>query len=436
MADGIVVIGSGISAAGACYHFRNNGKTARVYDKNSFPWGHTATHAYEPGFLFDEGPHVSFTDDQRIQEIFAESVGGEYDSTPYVLNNYWKGFWPVHPVQNHLKGLPPELVTKIISEIARQEDDEPEINNYADWLVASYGETFSKTFPMVYTEKYHTTQAENLTTDWIGPRMHRPNLEEVILGAISDNPPNIHYIKEFRYPKKGGFQAYLPAFFEGFNLSLNSEIVNIDTSRRVVTFRDGREESYKALISSIPVPSLIPLLNDVPAEVIEATAKLAWSGCVLVNIGVNRADVTNAHISYVYDEDIVFSRLSFPHNISKSCAPAGCSSIQAEIYFSEKYRPLECAPEDYIDVTIKDLIRCGLLKESDDIPVREVVVCPYANVIFDHDWAPSIQLIHKYLDDVGIHYCGRYGDWDYLWTDQSFTSGENAAATLLDSLNS
>tara|TARA_R110002049_G_scaffold54526_2_gene151710 strand:+ start:5600 stop:6904 length:1305 start_codon:yes stop_codon:yes gene_type:complete len=432
MSDEIIIIGSGISAAGACYHLRENGLKAAVYDKNSFPWGHTATHVYEPGYLFDEGPHVSFTSDERIQEIFAESLGGEFDSTPYVLNNYWQGYWATHPVQNHLKGLPPEIVTTIIAEFARLSSDDVEINNYADWLNASYGPTFAKNFPMVYTEKYHTTQAENLTTDWIGPRMHQPDLEQVILGAISENPPNIHYIKNFRYPKSGGFEQYLPSFFKGFDIALNHEVVEISPAEKQVRFADGKVAAYSSLISSIPVPSLVPLIKGAPAEVVEAAKKLAWSGCVLVNIGVERADLTDAHISYVYDEDIVFSRLSFPHNISPSCAPEGCSSVQAEIYFSEKYRPLDLSMDECIERTVADLIRCGLLHEDDVLPVKETVVCPYANVIFDHDRAESLAIVHSYLDEIGVHYCGRYGDWDYMWTDQSFISGERAANNALN----
>jgi hypothetical protein len=37
----------------------------------------------------------------------------------------------------------------------------------------------------------------------------------------------------------------------------------------------------------------------------------------------------------------------------------------------------------------------------------------------------------EYVDDVGIAYCGRYGDWGYMWTDESFISGERAAERAL-----
>ena len=57
---------------------------------------------------------------------------------------------------------------------------------------------------------------------------------------------------------------------------------------------------------------------------------------------------------------------------------------------------------------------------------------PYANVIFDLECAPALAIVHGWLDEIGIGYCGRYGDWAYIWTDQSFISGENAAQKILD----
>jgi len=42
--------------------------------------------------------------------------------------------------------------------------------------------------------------------------------------------------------------------------------------------------------------------------------------------------------------------------------------------------------------------------------------------------------ITERLDEIGVNYCGRYGDWAYLWTDDSFKSGERAAETALSRL--
>ena len=120
--------------------------------------------------------------------------------------------------------------------------------------------------------------------------------------------------------------------------------------------------------------------------------------------------------------------------LSPNNAPPGHGSIQAEIYFSKKYRPLTVPPEQLIDRVIADLRRCGLLREDDRIVHRNAMVAPYANVIFDLERPAALATVHGFLDDIGVAYCGRYGDWAYLWTDESFISGERAAETALSSL--
>jgi protoporphyrinogen oxidase len=146
---------------------------------------------------------------------------------------------------------------------------------------------------------------------------------------------------------------------------------------------------------------------------------------------VSREDLSNSHITYIYDEDICFTRLSFPHMLSPRNVPPGTGGIQAELYFSEKYKPLREHPQDWIEPVTTDLRRCGLLRETDRILFSDAKLVRYANVIFDLERAAALVAVHGYLDDLGIAYCGRYGDWGYMWTDESFISGERAAERAL-----
>ena len=116
---------------------------------------------------------------------------------------------------------------------------------------------------------------------------------------------------------------------------------------------------------------------------------------------------------------------------SSGNAPPGTGSIQAEIYFSKKYRPLDRAPEACIEPTIADLRRCGLLRPDDRILYRDARLIDYANIIFDLDRSDAVATVHGYLDDIGVHYAGRYGMWGYHWTDESFKSGEQAVQKIL-----
>jgi protoporphyrinogen oxidase len=420
---------------GAAYRLQSEGLTAVIYDKNPYYGGHTASFRSDSGFLFDLGPHISFTKDPRIQELLADAVEQQYETVQINLNNYWQGYWPLHPVQLHLHGLPEDMVVKVISEfVEARQRPEPEIRHYGDWLLASFGRTFAETFPMTYTRKYHLTTADNMSTDWLGPRIYRPSLEEVLRGAVSASAPQKHYITHFRYPSEGGFISYLRKFAQLAELRLNHRLTGIDPRARRLRFANGHVTHYEALVSSVPLPELMPMIDGAPLDVLEASQQLACSTCVLVNIGVNREDLSSAHMSYFYDEDICFTRLSFPHMLAASNVPAGTGSIQAEVYFSSKYRPLTGVPEDWIEPVMRDLRRCGLVREDDQILSRGANLIRYANVIFDLDRATALATVHGYLDELGIAYSGRYGDWGYMWTDESFISGDRAATQALSKL--
>lgn len=430
----IAVLGTGMAGCGAAYRLRNEPTDVVLYDKNPFLGGHTISLTYDEGFTFDIGPHVSFTSDPRIQEIFAEAVEGAFDSRAYRFNNYWEGCWLGHPAQTNLYGLPPEVIVKVISDFVAEDAREREIRNYQDWLQVAYGETFAEWFPGRYTYKYHTTEAANLTTDWMGPRMYRPSLDEMLLGALTPSTPNVHYIRQFRYPRQGGFGSYVKGLAAPHDIRLNHEVTRIDPRSKTLSFQDGRTEGYDALISSIPLPEMVRLVVGVPDDVLAAAEALACSTCVLVNIGIDRPDIADVQISYFYDLDVVFPRATFPHMMAESTVPDGCSSVQVEIYFSPKYRPFSGSPSDYIEPTIRDLIRCGVLREDDGIVMKDAVLIPYANIIFDHDRAAALERVQAFLDEAGVQSCGRYGEWAYYWTDDSFKSGERAAERALDDL--
>lgn len=427
------MLGAGMAGFGAAHRLHANNVSSVIYEKKPYPGGHTASYRSNSGFIFDDGPHVSFTKIVRIQELFAQSVNQQYETIQVRVNNYWKGHLIKHPTQCNLYGLPADLVVKILCDFVQaQTNKNGEIKNYAAWLIAAYGRTFAETFPMEYGLKYHTTKADNMTTDWLGPRLYKPNLAEVLRGALSAVTADVHYVSHVRYPSRGGFVSYLDLFRKQAEVKLGYELIRLDWKARELLFANGTPIPYEHLISSIPLPELIPLIAGVPAEIVEASQKLAFTTCVVVNLGINREDISEAHWTYFYDRDFFFTRLSFPHMQSPHNVPAGAGSIQAEVYYSKKYRPLIGAPQECIEPVIRDLRRCGLLREDDKILFKNARLVPFANVIFDHERKGALATVHGFLDDVGIAYCGRYGEWGYHWTDESFISGENAAQKVLD----
>lgn len=428
----IAVLGTGMAGFGAAHALEAEGVPFVCYDRNSYYGGHTASFQID-GFLYDEGGHISFTKDERLRLLLAKNIGWRHEEPRIRIDNYWQGHRIRHPVQCNLNALPTDVAVRVLKDfIAAQNEPWTEIVSYADWLYAAYGKTFAETFPMVYGRKYHTLDADQMTTDWLGPRMYRPDLEEILHGALAGQQKVAHYVDSFRYPTRGGFQAYLAPFAARFELRLGHELVGLDSRNQVLRFANGASVAYGEVISSIPLPELVPHIDAAPAEVVSAARRLAYTTTVLVNVGVNRADLSENHITYFYDEDVIFSRINFPHMFSPQNAPPGAGCIQAELYFSEKYKPLREPPEALVDPVIRDLRRCGIVRERDELLFRNAHLIPFSNVIYDHERRQALETVHAFLDEIGVHYCGRYGDWNHAWTDEAFQSGESAARAALE----
>jgi protoporphyrinogen oxidase len=56
---------------------------------------------------------------------------------------------------------------------------------------------------------------------------------------------------------------------------------------------------------------------------------------------------------------------------------------------------------------------------------------PYGNVVFDLGMEARRDRVRAWLESQGIQVAGRFGEWDYLWSNQSLMSGLRAAERAL-----
>ena len=184
----------------------------------------------------------------------------------------------------------------------------------------------------------------------------------------------------------------------------------------------------------MPLPDLIRMIKGAPADVVEAARRLACSTCVLVNIGINRDDISNAHMTYFYDRGHLLQPPRLPaHAFREECASGHRQHPGGSLLLGE-VQAFHRRAEDWIEPVIRDLRKVGLVREEDQILDKKAMLLKYANIIFDLERADALKTVHAYLDEIGIAYCGRYGDWGYMWTDESFISGEKAAEKALSAV--
>ncbi|MBN2653097.1 MAG: NAD(P)-binding protein [Spirochaetales bacterium] len=421
-----VILGAGPAGLGASFFLKKNKISSVIYEKDS-DWGGLCGCFNLGDFRFDKFVHFSFSENIDVNDIFLRN---SYISHPPESSNYYKGTWLRHPVQNNLFPLSTAEKVEVIKSFATRADGRPsECKNYEEWLRLQYGDYFAENFPLKYTRKYWTVEANQLETKWVGIRMHVPDLAEVIDGAIAPNTENKYYTKVMRYPEKGGYRRFLEPAADVADKRFGKKAVFINPKAKKVEFEDGSSVHYEFLISSLPLPEIVKILPDVPSQVTEAAKKLQCSSGTIVSLGFNQPDIAKHLWFYVYDEEILPARAYSPSLKSSDNVPCGKSSLQFEIYRNQQKN--NYSEEYLLDHVIDSGIKMGIFNNS-DIEVSDVRTIKYANVIFDHEIYRNRKIVLDYLKQQEIISCGRFGEWGYLWSDQSLLSGKKAAQMVLD----
>jgi len=148
----------------------------------------------------------------------------------------------------------------------------------------------------------------------------------------------------------------------------------------------------------------------------------------MVSLGFNRADIAKHLWFYIYDKDILASRVYSPSLKSKDNVPNGCSSLQAEIFFDNKDEMPD--KETVLKNTVEKLSQICNFNEE-EIIVKDIRFEKYANVTFDKNIYQNRQIVLDYLKEININSIGRFGKWEYMWTHQAFQDGINIAKAIL-----
>lgn len=413
-----LILGAGIAGLGASYALRKKGESSVVIEKD-ITYGGLCSCFEIDGFRFDRFVHLSFSKIDRVNDIFNKSCPEIYRHIPNPYNLY-KGIWIKHPAQNNLFPLSDDEKRLIVDDfIKRPPVEGAVVNNYEDWLRLQFGDYFAEHFPMVYTRKYWRKPACELRTEWVGSRVYQPSVEEVIEGCNTKETPITYYAKEMRYPKQGGYKAYLKELVKDADIRYNLNVFRIDTCKKTVFFTNGETATYQRLISSLPLP-LVAQMCDAPDEVIIASNKLECTSGYHISVGLKTKNIPPYLWWYIYDENILASRVYSPSLKSPDNVPEGCSSLQFEVSCKEN----EYTEEELLRGTVGRMVELGVLNEK-DILFAQIGFEPYANVTFTEPIYQARNIVRDWLTSVGVETIGRFGEWEYLWSDQSLESGFN-----------
>lgn len=420
----IIILGGGLAGLSAAFH---SGRP--LYEANARPGG-TADSICKNGYVFDLGIHVLHSKNAYFLDLLSrlELPLGFHKRDAWI---YSGGQYFLYPFQVNTSHLPLRRRIDCVAKFLLR-NNRKEAANYEEWMINNFGQGFSDTFLIPYAEKFWRYPPRDMTYEWAGDRVPRPKLLNVLKGMFRDQDTALGPNPLFSYPAKPG------AGFADIALTLANasphihcgmQATRLDLQARRVIFNNGEKEiHYQRLISTIPLPELLRLCPDVPTTIQSEVVKLKCNSIATVNLGVDRPRLSGRHWIHFPAPEISFFRMSFPTNFAPGLAPDGVSTIQAEISYDQANAPDK---EHLCHQVIEDLRRVGILATKDKVVYKDMVCLPYAYVIYTHDRHEAVQKIHDFLYTHQVYPCGRYGDWEYQWSDEAILSGKKTIETVL-----
>ncbi len=431
----ILIVGAGLAGLSTAYHL--SGRPYRLYEREQEVGGLCRSYKAN-GFTFDYTGHLLHFRQAEIKALIEKLLAGKLAKHARKSFIYSHRAYTEYPFQVNTYGLPPEVVRDcLMGFIATLTKSTPSIapqhGSFKQWILENLGEGIAKHFMVPFNEKLWQVSLDELTSDWVSWLVPKPELKDVVNGALGIKDKAFGYNPSFLYPVSEGIKVLPESFLSGIDRVRHGiELLEVDTRRRRAQFRDlnsGRchDEHYESLVSTIPVPELVRRCSDFPGPLKEAAEGLRWVSVYNVNLAVGREQVSDKHWLYFPEPEYPFYRVGFPMNFSPSLGRAGCSSMYVEI----SHRPTEHRSEEALVAAARaGMERAGILRHDDELVVSDVKDLHYAYVYFDRHRARAIPAILSELERRGIHSIGRYGRWEHTSMEDAIAQGRELAGQL------
>lgn len=424
----VVIVGGGLTGLVAAEQLGRGGVPAVVFEREAEPGGACRSLSDE-GFVFDYTGHLLHVARPET-EVYLEELGVWRQLEVHVRRAavVIGGQTTPYPVQINTHGLAPEVrrecLLGFVRAWAEKEADEP--TDFRSWVLNRFGEGLAEHFFFPYNSKLYRARPEELSLDWVGRYVPKPDLEEVVDGALGLHEEDVGYNATFRYPRNGGI-SLLPNGVAGrlSDLRLEREVTGVHLGERWVEFADGERLAWQKLLSTISLPALIDRLVDpLPEEVAEARRALRWVRVLNLALGVEGTARSAEHWLYFPDPELPFYRVGFPSNHG-DLAPAGCHTVSVEVSLDPDSGDVEALAAD----AQRTLVGVGLLDER-AVRVRRVTVLDPAYVVFDHSRRRAVALLRGYLREHEVTLAGRWAEWKYSAMEDAVLDGMRAARSL------
>lgn len=429
-----LVIGGGLAGLAAGYALEGR-RPYIIAERGSSPGGYSATIRHK-GYCFDFSGHLLHLRWPRTTELILNLLGDNCSQMERKAVIYMCGRYIPFPFQANLWALPEQERRECLDGFIKATRSpgfyartNPSEEKYTTWSNRIFGSGISRHFMLPYNYKLLQHDLGRVTTEWCAPFVPIPDKDEIIRGASAENNKKFGYNATFRYPIRGGIGALAEAFAAKLSsIMYGQKVISVDIREKTATLFNSEAEKYtqvrfKNLINTSPLPDFIKMTKDVPEEISRRAEKLKYQPIYVLNLGV-RKPVPDFHWAYFPEDEFPFYRAGISGNFSSEITPQGRSSFYLEFSAIPDFSDIE-------EKTAKALLKCGFIKDENQIETSLWLKINPAYVIYDTDRAEAMPRIMSWLAENAIQSIGRYGAWKYSFMEEAVKEGLEAADRIM-----
>jgi protoporphyrinogen oxidase len=433
----IVIIGAGPCGLGAAWRLHELGlENYEVFEKNDYVGGLSASFSDEKGFTWDIGGHIQFSHydyfDRVMEAVIPEDgwVSHERESWIWMRNR----FIP-YPLQYNIGKLPQQEMLECLAGLLNCKNESAPAANFLDWILHTFGEGIAKHFLIPYNKKVWAYPPQELSAHWTGERVAVPDVKRVIENIITGKEdcswgPN----NAFKFPLHGGTGAIWCALADRLpkeKIHLFSELAVVDSDRKLLKLKNGREENYDYLISTIPIDQLLCIVNTTPPD---KTERFVYSASNIVGVGLKGEPPEKLKTKcwmYFPEDDNPFYRVTVFSNYSPRNVPQDHYwSLMGEVSESPQ-KPVNS--DQLINDALQGFFNTHLIEKNASIVSIWTLRAEYA---YPTPFLGRDELIDRYLTELKekhIYSRGRFGTWKYECSnmDHVLMQGVEAVENIL-----
>ena len=293
------------------------------------------------------------------------------------------------------------------------------------------GQGIADHFMLPYNRKLWARDLCGISTEWTSERVAAAKGVEERFQHESGARKPLQSDTRVGYPRRGGFAEIYRSFVPHIpRLEVNTNVVHIDPKGRVATTEDGRAYRWDVLVSTIPLPKLVRVVEGTPDEIVSAADSLEYLSLRVELLLAGRRLDTPIQRIYVADPEIPPHKIALNHNSSDHLREQPYHAITAEVSMSPD-KPVDV--EQIGSKTISLLCDLGILRSPQEIVWRGYEEVEFAYPVYTPERPALVKAIKDWMRGHHIYTLGRFGDWEYVNSDACIMKGLRLADDLSNS---